>query len=54
MEQSRKLDVLDFIINVLIEHEKRLSDLTTKLEDAVQKFEIIVERQRKTLQIKMD
>ena len=54
MEQGRRLDVLDFIINVLMEHEKRISDLTTKLEDAVQKLEISVERQRNTLQIKMD
>ncbi|UCD46015.1 MAG: hypothetical protein JSV27_05885 [Candidatus Bathyarchaeota archaeon] len=44
MEQSRKLDVLDFIINVLIEHEKRISDLTTKLEDAVDKLEVSVEK----------
>lgn len=32
MSVKNKLDVLDFIINVLMEHEKRLEYLIEKLE----------------------
>ena len=38
MAYTEKIDVLDMIIQVLLEHEKTLDHLITRLEGAVSRF----------------
>ena len=38
MSMTEKIDVLDMIISVLTEHEKRQDELTEKLEKTVNKL----------------
>ena len=39
MSLSEKIDVLDLVIDVLREHEKRLDELISRLEKIVEKAE---------------
>jgi len=41
-----KLDALDLIINVLIEHEKRLDDIIERLEKNAEAIEEIIKREK--------
>jgi len=41
-----KLDALDLIINVLIEHEKKLDDIIEKLEKNTETIEEIIKKER--------
>lgn len=50
MGVNSKLDALDLIINVLIEHEKRLDELIQRLEKNTEVIEEIIKRE-KILQI---
>jgi hypothetical protein len=43
------LDGVDFIMVSLREYEKRLDEITEKLEDAVSKLQKVLERKRATL-----
>jgi len=46
MGVNSKLDALDLIINVLIEHEKRLDDLIQRLEKNTEVIEEIMKREK--------
>jgi hypothetical protein len=46
MGVKSKLDALDLIINVLIEHEKRLDDLIQRLEKNTEIIEEIIKREK--------
>ncbi len=46
MGVNSKLDALDLIINVLIEHEKRLHDLIQRLEKNTEIIEEIIKREK--------
>ena len=43
---SRKMDTLDFIINILIEHEKRLDNIIERLEKNAEAIEDIIKREK--------
>ena len=46
MGVKSKLDALDLIINVLIEHEKRLDDIIERLEKNTEAIEDIIKREK--------
>jgi len=46
MGVKSKLDALDLIINVLIEHEKRLDDIIGRLEKNTEVIEEIIKREK--------
>jgi len=46
MGVKSKLDALDLIINVLIEHEKRLDDIIERLEKNAEAIEEIIKREK--------
>jgi hypothetical protein len=46
MGVKSKLDALDLVINVLIEHEKRLDDLIQRLEKNTEIIEEIIKREK--------
>jgi hypothetical protein len=46
MGVKSKLDALDLIINVLLEHEKRLDDLIQRLEKNTEIIEEIIKREK--------
>jgi len=46
MSVSKKLDVLDFIINTLIEHEKKLDLLIDRLEKNTDLIENIIKKEK--------
>jgi len=46
MGVKSKLDALDLIINVLIEHEKRLDDIIERLEKNTEVIEEIIKREK--------
>jgi len=41
-----KLDALDLVINVLLEHEKKLDDIIEKLEKNTEAIEEIIKKER--------
>ena len=46
MSVSKKLDALDFIINTLIEHEKKLDLLIDRLEKNTDLIENIIKKEK--------
>jgi hypothetical protein len=44
---SRKMDTLDFIINILIEQEKRLDNIIERIEKNVENIEKIINNERR-------
>lgn len=46
MNLENKIDVLDFIINILIEHEKKLDRIIERLEKHAQNIELIIEKEK--------
>ncbi len=44
---KRKMDTLDFIINILIEHEKRLDNLIERLEKNAENIEKIINNKKR-------
>jgi hypothetical protein len=44
---KRKMDALDFIINILIEHEKKLDNLIERLEKNAENIEKIINNERR-------
>jgi hypothetical protein len=46
MSAKNKMDTLDFIINVLIEHEKKLDLLIQKLERNTDLIQDIIKKER--------
>ena len=51
MKTQNKLDAIDFIIGILLEHEKKLDILVDRLEKNTELLENIIEN-KKTLYIK--
>ena len=45
MSSKSKIDTLDFIINVLVEHEKKLDLLIERLERNTEMIEKIIKRE---------
>lgn len=46
MSVSKKLDTLDFIINILIEHEKKLDLLIDRLEKNTNLLDNIIKKEK--------
>ena len=46
MSANTKLDTLDFVINILIEHEKKLDLLIVRLEKNTNLIEDIIKRKK--------
>ena len=46
MSIKNKMDTLDFIINVLIEHEKKLDNIIVKLEKNFEIIENMIKKER--------
>jgi len=44
---KRKMDTLDFIINILIEHEKKLDNLIERLEKNTENIEKIINNKKR-------
>lgn len=44
---KRKMDTLDFVINILIEHEKRLYTLIERLEKNAENIEKIINNEKR-------
>ena len=47
MGVKRKMDTLDFIINILIEHEKRLDIIIERLEKNIENVEDVIKNERR-------
>ena len=48
MSVKSKMDTLDFIINVLIEHEKKLDIIIERLENHAENIENLIKKERLT------
>ena len=48
MSAKSKMDTLDFIINVLIEHEKKLDIIIERLENHAENIENLIKKERLT------
>ena len=46
MSVKSKMDTLDFIINVLIEHEKKLDIIIERLENHAENIENLIKKER--------
>ncbi len=46
MKFETKMDALDFVINILIEHEKKLDMLIERLEETTRELEYIKKREK--------
>ena len=46
MKKQHKMDTLDFIITVLLEHEKKLDSIAERLENLTQDFDYILKKER--------
>jgi len=46
MKSDMRMETLDFVINVLLEHEKRLDMIIERLEDITHNLEISLSREK--------
>lgn len=46
MEIENKLDAIDLIINILIEHEKRLDNIVDRLESYTKSIEYLIKKEK--------
>ena len=46
MKSDMRMETLDFVINVLLEHEKRLDIIIKRLEDITHDLEIALSREK--------
>jgi len=46
MKKQHKMDTLDFIITVLLEHEKKLDSIAERLENLTQDFDYMLKKER--------
>ena len=46
MKSDNRMEALDFVINVLLEHEKRLDIIIERLEDITHNLEIALSREK--------
>lgn len=46
MSVEKKLDALDLIINILIEHEKKLDNIVERLESHIKNIEYIIKKEK--------
>jgi len=46
MKSDMRMETLDFVINVLLEHEKRLDIIIERLEDITHNLEISLSREK--------
>ena len=46
IESDTRMDALDFVINTLLEHEKRLDVIIERLENITHNIEIILSREK--------
>ena len=46
MSVKSKMDTLDFMINVLIEHEKKLDIIIERFENHAENIEILIKKER--------
>ncbi len=46
MSVKDKMDVLDLIINILMEHEKRLDNIVERLESNIQSIEYLIKKEK--------
>jgi hypothetical protein len=46
MSVEKKLDALDLIINILIEHEKKLDNIVERLESNIKNIEYIIKKEK--------
>ncbi len=46
MSIENKLDALDFIIDILIEHEKKLDNIVQRLESYTQSIEYLIKKEK--------
>jgi uncharacterized ferredoxin-like protein len=46
MRKQHKMDTLDFIINVLLEHEKKLDSIAERLENLTRDFDYMLKKER--------
>ena len=46
IESDTRMDALDFVINTLLEHEKRLDVIIERLENITHNIEIVLSREK--------
>lgn len=46
MSVKDKMDVLDLIISILMEHEKRLDNIVERLENNIESIEYLIKKER--------
>jgi len=46
MSVKDKMDVLDLIISILMEHEKRLDNIVGRLENNIESIEYLIKKER--------
>ncbi len=46
MSVKDKMDVLDLIINILMEHEKRLDNIVERLENNIESIEYLIKKEK--------
>lgn len=46
MDVKNKMDVLDLVINILIEHEKKLDNIIERLENHAQNIEYMIKKEK--------
>lgn len=46
MKSDNKMDAIDFVINILLEHEKRLDLIVDRLEGITHDIETILSREK--------
>ncbi len=46
MEIENKLDAIDLIINILIEHEKKLDNIVDRLESYTKSIEYLIKKEK--------
>lgn len=46
MDTENKLDAIDLIINILIEHEKKLDNIVERLESYTKSIEYLIKKEK--------